>query len=80
MRLVLDTNEFIAALGVVKNPASETLLAELLETFPKHTIHLPRTIINEVRRNLSPILFTNFIKTIQCVILYNHRKGDKLWI
>ena len=65
MRFILDTNEFIAASGSVKHPASEALLNLLLDSFPKHTLHLPRTIINELRANLSAALFSELIKVIQ---------------
>ncbi|MBU0878712.1 MAG: hypothetical protein KKD55_03765 [Candidatus Omnitrophica bacterium] len=67
MRLVLDTNEFIGALDVVKNPASEILLNRLIESFPKHTVYIPRTIINEVRRNLTPSIFVEFIQIIPSI-------------
>ena len=65
MRFVLDTNEFVAALGVVKNTPSETLLNILLESFPQHTLHIPRIIINEVKRNTHPRVFAEFIRIIQ---------------
>lgn len=65
MRFVLDTNEFVAALGIVKHPPSELLFNILVASFPKHTIHIPRIIISEVRNNLAPIIFTNFIKIAQ---------------
>lgn len=65
MRFVLDTNEFVAALGVVKNPASEILFNTLVESFPKHSLHIPRTIINEVKRNVHPRIFVEFITIVQ---------------
>lgn len=65
MRFVLDTNEFVAAVGVVKNPASEILFNTLVGLFPKHTLHIPRTIINEVKRNMHPRIFVEFIKIVQ---------------
>ena len=65
MRFVLDTNEFVAALGVVKNPASEILFNTLVESFPRHTLHIPRTIINEVKRNIHPRIFAEFAKIVQ---------------
>ena len=64
MRFVLDTNEFVAALGVVKNPASEILFSTLVESSPKHTLHIPRTIINEVKRNIHPRIFAEFARII----------------
>ena len=71
MRFVIDTNEFVSALGLVKHHASELLLAKLIDTFPTHTIHIPRTIVNEVRRNLPPLLFTQFIKITQSIATVN---------
>jgi len=65
LRFVLDTNEFVAALGVVKNPASEIIFNVLVESFPKHTLHIPRTIINEVKRNVHPRIFAEFINIVQ---------------
>ena len=65
MHFVLDTNEFVAALGVVKNPASEILFNTLIESFPKHTLYIPRTIINEVKRNVHPRIFAEFIRIVQ---------------
>jgi len=65
LRFVLDTNEFVAALGIVKNPASEILFNTLIETFPKHTLHIPRTIINEVKRNVHSRIFAEFIRIVQ---------------
>ncbi|EFK95695.1 hypothetical protein LDC_2292 [sediment metagenome] len=65
MRFILDTNEFVAAVGVVKNPASEIIFNTLVDSFPKHTLHIPRTIINEVRRNVHPSIFAEFIRIVQ---------------
>jgi predicted nucleic acid-binding protein len=65
LRLVLDTNEFIGALDIVKNPFAEQLFNILLDTFPKNTIYIPRTIINEVKRNIHPRVFAEFIKALQ---------------
>ena len=65
MRLVLDTNEFIGALDVIKNPSSKLLLDKLLDSFPQHTISIPRTIVNEVRRNVSSAIFTQFLTAIR---------------
>ena len=67
MRLVLDTNEYVAALGWVKNPASELLLTKLIKSPSEYVLLIPRAIVNEARRNLPPILFTQFIKIIQAV-------------
>jgi predicted nucleic acid-binding protein len=65
LRLVLDTNEFIGALGIIKHAASEILLTRLLALCPKHIVYLPRIIINEVQRNISSSLFSEFLKIIR---------------
>ena len=65
MRFVLDTNEFVAALGVTDNPPSEVLVNTLLESYPTNTIHIPRTVINEVRRNVHTRIFGEFIRIVQ---------------
>lgn len=65
MRFVLDTNEFIGALGAIKNLPSETLLNILVESFPQHTLYIPRMIINEVRHNMLPKIFVEFIQIVR---------------
>ena len=64
MRLVLDTNEYIFAFGPAKADASLKLLENLLEKRHSHIVRLPRTIFNEVKRNLPPEYFLEFIKFI----------------
>ena len=48
LRLVLDTNEWIGALGAIKNPSSELLLNVLLDSFSKYSLHIPQLIIIEL--------------------------------
>jgi len=64
LRLVLDSNEYIFAFGPAKADASLKLLENLLETRHSHTVRLPRTIFEEVKRNLSPESFREFINFI----------------
>ena len=64
MRLVIDTNEFVAAFGPSKISSCATLLNLLLEPSCNHSLHLPRTIIDEIRRNLSPRTFSALIKIL----------------
>lgn len=64
MRLVVDSNEYIFALGPAKVDASLKLLEKLLEAKHLHTIRIPRTIFEEVKRNLSPEYFPEFINFI----------------
>ena len=64
MRLVLDANEYIFALGFFKKERCESLLKFLIDSFPSHSISICRTIVEEIRVNLSPKEFQNFIKFI----------------
>lgn len=64
MRLVLDANEYIFALGFFKKEKCESLLKFLIDSLPSHSISICRTIVEEVRTNLSPKEFQNFIKFI----------------
>jgi len=64
LRLVIDTNEYIFAFGPTKVDTSLKLLEKLLEAKDLHTIRLPRTIFNEVKRNLPPAYFHEFINFI----------------
>jgi predicted nucleic acid-binding protein len=64
LRLVLDSNEYIFAFGPLKADASLNLLKKLLETRHLHIVRLPRIIFEEVKRNLSPEHFHEFISFI----------------
>jgi len=59
--LVLDSNEYIFAFGILKKPACGALLDQLLDTFPTHSIRIPRLIIEEVGRHLTPEEFREFM-------------------
>ncbi|MEW6042368.1 MAG: type II toxin-antitoxin system VapC family toxin [Elusimicrobiota bacterium] len=61
MLLVLDSNEYIFSLGISKKPSSKMLVDTILETFPTHSIRIPRLIVEEVRRHLTPEEFREFI-------------------
>jgi hypothetical protein len=67
LRFVLDSNEFLFVFGGAKLVPAEKLVALPLKSFPAHTICIPRTIVNEVRDNLPPILFGQFLKTVTAV-------------
>lgn len=64
MLLVLDSNEYIFAFGLFKQPACETLLDTILDTSPAHPIRIPRLIIEEVGRHLAPEEFKEFIEFV----------------
>jgi len=65
--LVLDTNEYIFGFGLLRKPSAETLLNTLLETFPQHTIRIPRMIVEEVSRHLTPEVFREFIGFVSAI-------------
>lgn len=64
MLVILDSNEYIFALGPVRDPSC----GKLFETILKHTedifVRAPRLIIEEVRNNLTPEAFKEFINLI----------------
>ncbi|MFQ5687109.1 MAG: hypothetical protein ACE5GV_10655 [Candidatus Scalindua sp.] len=64
MRLVLDANEYIFALGFLKKESCKILLEFLIGNFPAHSMCICRTIVEEVRANLTPKEFHSFVKFI----------------
>lgn len=64
MQLVLDANEYIFALGLFRKQSCESLLKLLIDNFPLHSIAICRTIVEEVRTNLTTKEFHNFVKFI----------------
>ena len=61
MRLVLDTNEYLFAFGLLKIPVCEELIALIVERFPRYVIRIPAKIVEEIRRNLTGETFREFI-------------------
>ena len=64
MLLILDSNEYIFALGAVRECKSERLLEKVLELSEVISIRIPRLIVEEVRGNLTPEAFKEFILLI----------------
>jgi len=62
--VVLDTNEYLLAVGLVRNSSSEHLLDILIERFPAHRIRIPRLIVDEIRRHLSPVVFRDLLNAL----------------
>lgn len=60
MLFIIDSNEFIFALGQYEN-ASKTLLNNLFAKLSAHSIRIPRTVFKEVGRNLTAEAFREFI-------------------
>jgi len=60
LRLVLDSNEYIAGFGDRPDIPPARLLAHFVEHPAEHQIIVSRTIVEEVRRNLIPDGFKDF--------------------
>ena len=67
MQLVLDSNEYLFALGAERKPACEALLSTILEDPATYRIKLSRTILEEVRRNTAPQRFRDFWLFLQAL-------------
>jgi hypothetical protein len=65
MLFVLDSNEYLFALGILPKPASQKLLDCLIEAYPTHHVRVPRLIIEEVRRHLSNEAFRELLNAIR---------------
>lgn len=63
MLLVLDSNEFIFGFGVARKPSCEALLDAITDA-PVTAIRVPRLIVEEVGRHLTPEEFREFIEFI----------------
>ena len=65
MRLTLDANEYIFGLGLFRKESCEALLKFLVEpAFSPNSISICRTIVEEVRANLTRQDFHSFVKLI----------------
>ncbi len=63
MLLVLDSNEYIFGFGIARKSSCKELLDAITET-PAHTIRIPRLIVEEVGRHLTPEEFREFVEFI----------------
>ncbi len=68
MLLVLDSNEYLFAVGLVRKLHSEHLLNILIEKFPVHQIRIPRLIVDEVRRHLPPEVFSDLLSSLHLIV------------
>ena len=64
MELVLDANEYIFAFGLAKKEVCAVFFRRILENISTHRIHICRTIVDEVRQNLSLEEFREFTLSI----------------
>ena len=67
MRFVIDSNVYIFAFGPSKEFKDRDFFSKLLNKVSTHTICIPRTIFEEVKRNLSPEAFQEFNKLINAL-------------
>ena len=70
MLFIIDSNEYIFAFGALKEEKARTLFNKLLDKTHFHNIRIPRTIFEEVKRNLSWEAFhefNSFITTISMI-------------
>ena len=64
MRFIIDSNEYIFAFGTSKENKARQLLDRIVDQLHFHAIRIPRTVFEEVKRNLSPEAFQLFNKFI----------------
>ncbi len=57
MLFVIDSNEYIFAFGSSKESNALHLLDRIVKEISGHSTRIPRTIFEEVKRNLSPDAF-----------------------
>ena len=61
MLIILDANEYIFGLGARRERACEQLLGVIVRRTGHIAVRIPRLIVNEVRRNLTPEAFKEFL-------------------
>lgn len=61
MLVILDSNEYIFALGTIRKASCERLIEEVAQRTKDITVRITRLIIEEVRNNLTPEAFKEFM-------------------
>lgn len=61
MRLVLGTNEYLFAFGLLKLPVCERLIEIIVEQSTRHVLRINAKIVEEIRPNLTNEAFREFI-------------------
>lgn len=69
MLFVIDSNEFIFAISY-QNNVSKLLLDKLCIKPSRHSIRIPRTVFEEVKRNLSPEAFREFATLLSATSIF----------
>jgi predicted nucleic acid-binding protein len=67
LRLVIDTNVYLFAFGLLKVPVCEELIAVILEQSPHHIIRISANIVEEVRPNLTGEAFREFFSFLNAL-------------
>lgn len=67
MLLVLDSNEFLFALGLFPKPACQRLIKQLIQRRPRDTVRIPRTVVREVLRHLAPAGAREFFRIMDAL-------------
>jgi predicted nucleic acid-binding protein len=62
LRIVLDSNIFLFAFGFNKQPACVALVDLLSRHKADHKLRIPRLVLREIRRNLTPSLLQDAMK------------------
>ena len=61
MLVILDSNEYIFSLGSIRKASCERLIDEVSQRTKDITVRITRLIIDEVRNNLTPEAFKEFM-------------------
>jgi len=65
--IIIDSNEYIFAFGPSKESNALHLLDRIVKEISGHSARIPRTIFEEVKRNLSPEAFLEFNSFINAI-------------
>ncbi len=67
MHIIIDSNEYIFSFGLEKRSTARLFLDKLIDNITRHTLSIPRTIIEEVKRNLTIEAFKEFAILINSI-------------
>ncbi|MBU4124591.1 MAG: hypothetical protein KKI14_03970 [Nanoarchaeota archaeon] len=67
MLIIIDSNEYIFAFGPSKESNARLFLDRLIKERGANSVRIPRTIFEEVKRNLSPEAFLEFNSFINAI-------------
>lgn len=64
MLLVIDSNVYIFGAGLINDTSCDRLIAAVIKNSGAFHVRIPRRIVEEVRRHLTPEDFNTFIRVI----------------